>query len=417
MRATAGLSLLGLLIACVMGLASVRGDAAAVATPLETPATADSGMYSLLTGADGRAYLSWIDTAADKTATLRFARFEGQMWSAARTVATGKDWFVNWADHPSVTASANGTLYAHYLVTNPGHSTYGYGIRIARSDDAGATWREIFTAGTDSGNDYAGFVSLLPEGRELTAVYLTPTPGGSASPAAAGHEEEHMKSVAVARFAANGSVTSNAIVDRDACTCCSTSVTRTSAGLVAAYRDHVGGIRDISIIRQVNGAWTEPARVSNDNWAINACPTNGPSLASRDRRVAAAWFTAAGDVPRVKLAFSSDAGATFKAPVQIDGGKPVGWPSTVMLDDGSVVVSWLEGVGNGNGEVRVRRATSDGRVGPPVTIASAKAGRLTGIPHLVRNGQNLLVAWRDGKVRTALVATPDMPATTSAAQR
>ena len=43
---------------------------------------------------------------ADKTSTLRFSRFDGQAWGPARTVASGGNWFVNWADHPSVTASA-----------------------------------------------------------------------------------------------------------------------------------------------------------------------------------------------------------------------------------------------------------------------------------------------------------------------
>ena len=94
-------------VLCVVGAGSLPGDAAAVATPIETPATADSGMYSLLTGADGRNYLSWIDTSADKTSTLRFSRFDGQAWGPARTVASGRNWFVNWADHPSVTAGAS----------------------------------------------------------------------------------------------------------------------------------------------------------------------------------------------------------------------------------------------------------------------------------------------------------------------
>ena len=414
MRLVAAVSLLSL---CVAGVGSLSGDAAAVATPIETPAGADSGMYSLLTGADGRNYLSWIDTSADKTSTLRFSRFDGQAWGPARTVTSGRNWFVNWADHPSVTAGANGTLYAHWLVTNAGGSTYGYGIRIARSDNDGATWREIFTAGTESTNDYAGFVSMLPEGRELTAVYLTPTP--STSPAAAGHdhEAEHVKSVAVARFGVDGAVISNAPVDPDACTCCSTSVVRTTAGLVAAYRDHVGGIRDISVTRQVNGRWSAPARVHADNWNINACPTNGPSLAARDRRVAIAWFTAAGDVPRVRVAFSADAGASFAPAVQVDGGNPVGWPSTVMLDDGSAVVSWLEATGKGEGEVRLRRIGADGKMSAPTAVAPAKAGRLTGIPHLVRSGQKLLVAWRDGKVRTALVDVPGAVAASSSARQ
>jgi hypothetical protein len=376
-------------------------------TLLDTPALDGSGMYALSNGADGRTYLSWIDVAEDKTASLRFARLENGRWGAPRTVASGRDWFVNWADHPSVTAAADGSLFAHWLVNNPGSSGYGYGIRIARSADAGRTWTEIFKEGTTHKSDYAGFVTLLPQGTGVTAVYLTPTPA-PAHPAGAGegHEAPHVKTFAVAQFGQGGTLVSNQAIDGDVCTCCSTSVVPTADGLVAAYRDHNGPVRDISVVRLAKGKWTEPARVHADNWLIDGCPTNGPALAASGRRTAIAWFTAAGEVPRVRLASSIDGGASFASPVVIDGGKPVGWPGLVMLDDGSVVVSWLESTGNGNGEVRLRRVSADGRLGDSQLVAAAKGGRLTGIPKIVRVGDALMVAWRDGRVKTALVATP-----------
>jgi hypothetical protein len=403
----------GLVLAAgAVGLArsTSEGGPPPTVTPVDTPTLDGSGMYSLANGADGQTYLSWIDTAEDKTATLRFARLEGGRWGAPRTVASGRDWFVNWADHPSVTAAADGSLFAHWLVNNPGSSGYGYGIRIARSADAGLTWTEIFKEGLEHKSDYAGFVTLLPEGNRVTAVYLTPTPAPP-HPAGAGdgHDAPHVKTFAVARFGQGGTLLSNQAVDGDVCTCCSTSVVPTADGLIAAYRDHNGPVRDISVVRLANGNWTEPARVHADNWLIDGCPTNGPALAASGRRTAIAWFTAAGEVPRVRLASSTNGGASFAAPVVIDGGQPVGWPGLVMLDDGSVVVSWLESTGNGNGEIRLRRVSANGRMGAPVVVAAAKGGRLTGIPKIVRVGDALMLAWRDGRVKTALVAVPALP--------
>lgn len=407
------------LAVAIVGLADGAGTAATIAgvAVIDTPAADGSGMYALISGADRRTYLSWVEAGEDKTATLRFARLEGEQWGAPRTVASGRDWFVNWADHPSVTAAGDGTLFAHWLVHNPGSGTYGYGIRIARSADGGRTWAEIFKAGLEYTSDYAGFVSLLPAERSLTAVYLTPTPAPAARHGDAGHEAEHVKTLAVARFGPDGAVVSDQPVDTDVCTCCSTAAVRTAAGLVAAYRDHTGQVRDISVVREVDGRWSAPARVHADGWAINACPTNGPVLAAQQRRVAIAWFTAAGDIPRVRIAFSADAGATFAPPVDVDGGNPVGWPGIVMLEDGTAVVSWLEATGSGDGELRVRRMSPDGRLGAPVTIAPAKAGRSTGIPHLVRVGDRLLVAWRDGRVRTAMFAPPDPAPPASSVRR
>jgi hypothetical protein len=363
-------------------------------------------MYALAAGADGRVYLSWIDPVSTGGHALRFARLDQGAWTAPKTVASGRDWFVNWADHPSVTALADGTLVAHWLVINPGHAgDYGYGIRIARSTDGGDRWTEIYKQGLDDGSDYSGFVSLLPEGKGFSAVYLTPADSTPKAGEGASHEE-HVKTLAIVRFGTNGTVASDSVVDPDVCTCCNTAFVQTSEGPIAAYRDHQGEVRDISVVRFVSGKWTAPTPVHADTWRINACPTNGPVLAGVGRNVAIAWFTAADNEGRVRLAFSRDAGARFAPPVTIDGGKPIGWPGVVMLDDGSVVVSWLESLTGGNGEVRLRRVWPDGRLGAPVLVAPAKAGRSAGIPQLARSGDALVVAWRDGRVLAAVVPVP-----------
>lgn len=396
----------GRLAAAAVLLASLGLSDAA--TTLPTPAGDSSGMYSLAAGADGRVYLSWIDPMPDKSHALRVSRLDGGAWSAPRTIATGSNWFVNWADHPSVTALGDGTLVAHWLVNNPGKSgAYGYGIRIAQSKDAGETWREVFTAGLDNGSDYSGFVSLLPEGGGYRAVYLHPAAPAPMEPSGSAQQEvEHVKTLKVAHFSADGALRSNATADPDACSCCNTTIVETSDGPIAAYRDHRGEIRDISVVRFRNGQWTGPATVHDDGWRINACPTNGPSLAASGRHVAIAWFTAAGDVGRVRVAFSSDAGEHFSAPVAIDGGKPIGRPGAVLLDDRSVVVTWLESTGGGQGDVRLRRVWPDGRLGEVVVVSSPGAGRSTGIPQLARTGDRLVVAWRSTRVETAIVAIP-----------
>ena len=280
----------------MLGLLAVAVSAAPGASPtrrLGPPALEGSGMYPLATGADNQVYLSWIDTSPDNTATLRFSRLVGGKWTAAATIATGKDWFVNWADHPSITALPNGTLVAHWLVNNPGSIGHGYGIRMAQSDDRGQTWREFFKAGLEHKTDYSGFVSFLAGATGVSAVYLTPTPahGSPGGQGDAGHGTEHVKSLKIARFGLDGRLLADVAVDADVCTCCSTAMVETADGLVAAYRDHQGPVRDISVVRFRHGQWTAPATVHRDNWLIDGCPTNGPVLAARDRRVAIARQT------------------------------------------------------------------------------------------------------------------------------
>jgi hypothetical protein len=383
------------------------------------PAPDGSGMYSLASSADGRVYLSWIEPQGVGHA-LKFSRLEGDAWSAPQIVARGADWFVNWAYHPSVVPLNDGGLVAHWLVkvaspTSQAKGTYGYGLRIAHSRDAGRTWRTVFEAGPEDTSDYAGFVSFAPTASGFLAAYLTPPSFTQLAPAkttnttsattatAHGGGGEHIKTLRVARFDREGTLLSDDPVDVDTCSCCVTSIVETADGPLVAYRDHQQAIRDISVARYRGGRWTTPATVHADGWEINGCPTNGPALSAAARRVAIAWFTAAGDRPHVKLAFSTNAGERFSAPVTIDGGQPVGWPGVALLESGAAVVSWLERRADNTGEIRVRQVSRDGRLGAPVIVATTQPGRTTGVPQMVRVGSSLIVAWRADRVMSAIV--------------
>ena len=389
----------GFALIAVATAAALR--AASPVAPLATPAGTDSGMYSLATGRDGRTYLSWLEPVGGGAHALRFSRLDGSAWGPAQEIARAPDWFVNWADHPSLTAAADGTLYAHWLVnTGRGSTSYGYAIRAATSRDGGRTWVTAFEEGTRNVSDYSGFLTFLPRAAGVDAVYLTPLSpdDGTSTP------HDHIKTVGIARFDTSGALVSRQIVDGDACSCCSTDIAETSAGPVAVYRDHdAGEIRDISIVRFTEGKWTTPAPVHRDGWRIGGCPTNGPAVGAAGARVAVAWFTAAGETPALKVAFSDDAGASFAPPQRIDGGRPVGWADVLVLDDGRALVSWLERTGDGVGEIRLRIVGGEG-ASAPLVVTAASSGRGTGIPMIARAGDDVIVAWRDGSVRTARVA-------------
>jgi len=394
-----------------IALLAVVIAAAAAARPdvrlLETPASSDSGFYSLAASPTGRVYLSWVESVVGGAHALKFATLGAGRWSAPRTIASGTNWFVNWADHPSVAAFGD-TLMAHWLVHNEERSgTYGYRVRIAASRDGGERWTPVFEAGAGNVADYTGFVSFLAESHGGIAAYLTPpeTPGTAAPHE---HTADHVMTLRAVAFGADGTRAADTLIDPDTCTCCNTATAETDVGPVIVYRDHLPGeVRDIAIVRRVDGHWTAPRPVFNDHWTINACPTNGPAIAARGKQVVVAWFTAANDRPRLKLAFSNDAGAQFAAPLIVDDARPVGWPRTVLLEDGSAVVSWLTTTADGAGEFRVRRIWRDGRIGMPVVVATTTSGRSAGQPQMVRTVGSLVVAWRqDGRVRTALLPIP-----------
>lgn len=185
---------------------------------------------------------------------------------------------------------------------------------------------------------------------------------------------------------------SEALLDARNCDCCQTSAALTAEGPVVVYRDRSDReVRDISIVRLRGGQWSEPRAVFEDNWVFHGCPVNGPSVAASGRRVAVSWFTAVNDVAHVKLAFSSDAGASFEEPI--------------IVDDGSALVCWLEMQAAGS-EVRVRRIRPDGTREPAVTVTPTGSARSNGSPQMVSAGGTLVLAWTDDRVRTAEMPVP-----------
>ena len=377
----------------------------------ESPAGADSREPELTATADGKVILSWVETSGGKGHALRFAVRDAAGWSEARTVAEGENWFVNWADFPSVIALADGSLAAHWLVKS-GKSTYAYDVHISRSKDGGKTWGKPVVPHTDGTQTEHGFVSLLPlqDGR-LGAVWVD---GRATKDVGEGHDEGPLPVSMQLRYAAldaEGKLSDEVVLDERICECCQTSAAVTAEGVIAAYRDRSAEeVRDIHLVRGQSGGWGAPRPVHADNWQVNACPVNGPSVAADGRRVALAWYTGEGDDPRVQVAFSSDAGATFGAPTRVDDGGTLGRVDVVLLADGSALVCWMSGGAEG-GANKVRRVAPDGTLGPVTVIASTDVSRSSGFPRMARLGDTVYFAWTQfGKPSQVRTATADVSA-------
>ena len=76
--------------------------------PVASPAGTDSAQPQMTVSPRG-VLLSWIERSGSR-ATLRFSERTATGWSPATTVAGGDDWFVNWADVPSVLRLDDGSL-------------------------------------------------------------------------------------------------------------------------------------------------------------------------------------------------------------------------------------------------------------------------------------------------------------------
>jgi len=305
--------------------------------PLASPA-GDATAQPQLTASAGGVILSWLENTSSQTA-LKFSERTDGGWSEPRLVAFGDDFFANYADVPSVIRLADRTLVAHWLQLN-GTSSSGYDLRLARSTDEGRTWSPPFTPHHDGTRMQHGFASLFDTGGGLGVIWLdgrAMTPGAGPDAEATGD-----MGLRAAHFDRAWKQLSEEAVDRRVCDCCPTASAVTTDGPILAYRNRSADeVRDIYVSRLVNGRWSVPTVVHNDNWRIMGCPVNGPAISARHRDVAVAWFTAKGDQGRTFVAFSHDAGRTFGAPVRVDEASSLGRVGVELLNDGSAVVTWV----------------------------------------------------------------------------
>jgi hypothetical protein len=385
-RALRPVALLALFASCADEASS---PALGPVEPIKSPAVAPSGEPFLTTTRDGHVLLSWLEQQPDTSVSFRFAAWGGSAWSEPRNIVARSDFFVNWADFPSILELPDGRLATHWL-QREGPNTYAYGIRVATSADQGVTWSEPLAPHTDGTLTEHGFVSLFADGQDLGAVWLD----GRNMSAGHGHGGGDM-TIRFARLAADGTRTDEAEIDARTCECCQTDVAVTDQGPIVVYRDRSPEeVRNIVVSRRIDGAWSAPTPVHDDAWTIPGCPVNGPAIVAVGNAVAVAWFSAPGDVAQVKVAFSTDAGASFGAPVRIDDGDPAGRVDLLALDNGSVLVSWIERT-EGGAAVRVKHVASNGRAGPAIDVAASSAERASGFPRMARSGDDILFAWTE----------------------
>jgi hypothetical protein len=374
------------------GAASNRSVASWTLSPSPSPLDAGAGsMAPQLTSSAHGVVLSWI-APGSPVAALNYAELAGGTWSAVRTAARGTDWFISEVDMPAVLRLSDRTLVAQWLVAVD-LAKEAYDIRLARSRDDGHTWSAAVAPHHDGTTSQHGFASLYewPQalGGGLGLAWLDGRAMNTSAPVATGD-----MGVFHARFDANDRQAAEARIDARACECCSTSAAVAAAGPVVAFRDRSATeVRDISLLRFADGAWQAPVTVHADNWQLDSCPVNGPAVAASGQRVAVTWFSQPGDDGHAFIAFSSDGGRTFGAPVRLDDVASLGAVGVVVLDDGSAVASWVEF--DKGATLRVRRVAPSGERSPAQHIAGGGGRYVSGIPRIARHENTLVVAWTE----------------------
>jgi len=367
-------------------------------TPFEGPD--ESGVWPrLVADAQGGVHMIWTRKQQGQVQLRRSELAQGT-WDEPSVLASGQNWFVNWADFPDLVVGPNGRIAA--WLQKIGESTFAYGVRLGWQ--GGEAWLHEDTSPVEH-----GFVTLTALGAQQSfAVWLdgrdTLDEEGDMDPTAS-------MGLFARSVSMQGVLGPEFCLDDRVCSCCQTDVARLPDGRVLViWRDRSEGeIRDISWCigdPQDPASFSEPQSLFDDGWHIPACPVNGPSITATPERVSVAWFSAGGGESRVLVScapLAAGARPEFAPPVRLDLGLPVGRVDTCALPDGSLLVTWLEGP-EGRARWCARRIPIRGDPSAVEELAQVHGGRGDGFLRLVATSTGALGAYQDaGEHMPALV--------------
>ncbi|HTT22566.1 MAG TPA: sialidase family protein [Candidatus Sulfotelmatobacter sp.] len=353
----------------------------------------------------GGLVVSWQRPLPTGGYVFEMALGDGVRWSPVRTIASGNLSMFT-ADLPAVAELSNGNLFAYWeLKEATEDDPYATTIQTAISTDEGKTWGHPIAPYSEKLAGQHSFIASFPDHDGIGLLWLDAAEQSKLRVAAhgTGHATSpEMGSIGL-RYATlnnHGDVSRGSFVDPITCECCPTSAALTDRGPVVAYRgrQEANGakpsevdpsrptVRDIYVSRLDGDHWTKPRPVHADNWIINACPDNGPSVDAHGNRLVVAWWTESADQPKVQVAFSEDAGDTFTQPIRVDAGKGEGQVTAVLLPDHkSAIVGWLEG---GTTWARFIRETGE----TSAAVSLGPTPRHSRLPRWVVNGDHHVTA-------------------------
>jgi hypothetical protein len=293
----------------------------------------------------------------------------------------------------------------------------GTRLLSARSEDGGASFGPASPLPGSDATGNRGWESIAVDSKgQVVAIWLDHRESASGTASAPIHHAGqahtgHGDSDGAARaqqsklyFATIGGEEARPITG-GVCYCCKTAVAvGADAAIYAAWR-HVypGNIRDIAFTWSRDGGRTfAPAiPVSQDQWALDGCPENGPAIAVDSRnRVHVVWptlvnGTGGASAPNLALFHAVRTGDRFSPRQAIPTSGTPRHPALAAGPAGSLLVAWDEQAG---GTRRVALATGAAAGNAALTfrrLSIGTAGR-SEYPALASTGDAFVAAWTSG---------------------
>ena len=341
-----------------------------------------------LVSSNGSLSLSWISSKEENKASLNYSQYKEGRWIKPQVIASGSDWFVNWADFPAHSINQDLIITSHLKKSASG--TYTYDVVLNLQKLSGEKIRENFLLNTDGVKAEHGFVSIIANNKK--GFFITWLDGRNTIEKKLDGDHKPM-TIRFAEITDKGDVIKESELDASTCDCCQTSIAITNDGPIVVYRDRSEKeVRDIYSVKSINGTWEKSNAVNDDGWIIKGCPVNGPKVAVNSKNLAVAWFTVYNDHPLVNVSFSKNNGNSFGTPIKINDHDAIGRVDVAFLNDKEVIVSYME-VDDIGTYLKIKKVSFDGKISEPITISKIDGGRNTGVPQLEIIDSEIFIVW------------------------
>jgi hypothetical protein len=375
-----------------------HGGAAACTEPTLACAAAATPAF----GPDGALWLAWasggrISVARSPDLGRTFAPAVAVNPQPLR-LDTGPD------ERPKIVLDAQGRIFVGYAIFKD--SAFNGQVFHTRSTDGGRSFAPPRPITTDQESQRFETLALDSDG----ALFVAWLDKRNRVPARQKGETYVGAALAFAWSKDDGATFSETRIAHDnTCECCRLGVAFAGPGRpVVLFRNVFGeNVRDHAIVAFADATTPGPVRrVSVDDWAIDACPHHGPSVAlSSAGAYHVAWFTNGRARQGLFYAASRDQGGSFSAPMPIGQAERSPSRPYLLAASGTVWLVWKEFDGE---ETSVRLMVSHDEGGSwsaPRTIAHTRDA--SDHPLLIANGATVFLSWQTRADGYRLIALED----------
>jgi hypothetical protein len=177
-----------------------------------------------------------------------------------------------------------------------------------------------------------------------------------------------------------------------ACECCRIATALDANGKPVAFWRHIFGknSRDHAMARLDGRGGI--ARVSRDDWRIDACPHQGPAMSvSNDGVYHFAWFNGANDTPSLEYARSTDGGKTFTKAMRFGDADAQPSNADLFSDGKQVYLAWKQFDGDATAVWMMQSADSGANWSAPLKLATT-AG-VSDYPRVIGTHGRAYLSW------------------------